>query len=222
MTNGLICFMIFKLMEGGDGDIDFRCDICYQSAAQGPIVTPCGHLYCQSCSCTWLRPVHLCPVCDAHLDARAQLLPNRPTGVRVATVSAANFILQSLCQMFIGFGEGVLVGIVNLTANLLIQALDRRFPDLIEVAEERDTVDGEESENDNGLNEAAQVMDNVNGEGSGNDNGSNDAVEVMDNVNGEASITSNELLEEGEARDNNGDGSSLTVVHPIGGLLPLM
>ncbi|PRQ23539.1 putative transcription factor C2H2 family [Rosa chinensis] len=81
-------------METGDRDIGFRCHICHQSAEQGPVVTLCGHLYCQSCSCTWVRPVHVCPICDARLDPRTGLLPIRPSGVRVATVSVPSFIVK--------------------------------------------------------------------------------------------------------------------------------
>ena len=213
---------ILKLMgERDDWDIGFRCGICYQSAAQGPITTPCGHLYCHSCGCTWVRPVHVCPICSAHLDTRTRLLSIRPSGVRIGPVSFTSFIMQNLGGLFIRLGEAFLLGIVNWTANWFNQTLDRRFPDLIYVVEERDNVNGEGSENDNGLNVAAEVMNNVNGEGSGNENGVSETVEMRENTSGEANMTNNGSNGEGEVRDNNGDGSSPTVVHPIGGLIPL-
>lgn len=138
---------------------------------------------------------------------------------RVAAASVPSPILRCFFKMFIWIGEGLLLGIVECAANWLYRELDRRFPDLIDVVEERDNVDGEGSENENGSNVAAEVMDNVNGEGNGNesnDKGVGETGEIRENT------SNDESNGEGEVRDNNGDRSRPTVVHPIGGLIPFV
>ncbi|KAL6218642.1 hypothetical protein ACLB2K_011852 [Fragaria x ananassa] len=138
---------------------------------------------------------------------------------RVAAASVPSPIVRCFLKMFIWIGEGLLLGIVECAANWLYRELDRRFPDLIDVVEERDNVDGEGSENENGSNVAAEVMDNENGEGNGNelnDNGVGETGEIRENT------SNDESNGEGEVRDNNGDGSRPTVVHPIGGLIPFV
>lgn len=104
---------------------------------------------------------------------------------RVAAASVPSPILRCFFKMFIWIGEGLLLGIVECAANWLYRELDRRFPDLIDVVEERDNVDGEGSENENGSNVAAEVMDNVNGEGNGNesnDKGVGETGEIRENT----------------------------------------
>jgi len=54
----------------------FECNICFESP-EGPVVTPCGHLYCWPCILKWMemhRSVDVCPVCKSGIT-RENLIP---------------------------------------------------------------------------------------------------------------------------------------------------
>ena len=39
------------------------CSICLRESAIGPLVTPCGHLFCTPCVYKWLQNHDTCPYC---------------------------------------------------------------------------------------------------------------------------------------------------------------
>lgn len=51
----------------------FECNVCFD-VPTGPVVTPCGHLYCWLCLYKWMRQradSPQCPVCKAGVDKRS-------------------------------------------------------------------------------------------------------------------------------------------------------
>eukprot|EP01016_Furgasonia_blochmanni_P030987 TRINITY_DN3209_c0_g1_i7.p1 TRINITY_DN3209_c0_g1~~TRINITY_DN3209_c0_g1_i7.p1 ORF type:complete len:314 (-),score=22.55 TRINITY_DN3209_c0_g1_i7:34-975(-) len=54
----------------GSEQARFECKICTETAV-GPVVTPCGHLYCWTCIYKWFeqkQPYATCPVCNGKLE----------------------------------------------------------------------------------------------------------------------------------------------------------
>jgi E3 ubiquitin-protein ligase RNF5 len=94
--------------SSNDSSDAFTCNICLE-AAQEPVVTLCGHLYCWPCLYKWLRghaQSPKCPVCNALVEEKKLVplygrgknptdprskpvpgveIPNRPTGQRPPT-----------------------------------------------------------------------------------------------------------------------------------------
>jgi hypothetical protein len=51
-------------------DDGWNCPICL-GALNEPVVTRCGHVFCWSCLCEWLRGSNRCPTCGGVTDRSA-------------------------------------------------------------------------------------------------------------------------------------------------------
>ena len=65
-----------NLVCDGDSKKDWECRICLEKL-KDPICTLCGHLFCWSCICTWLKDEPKpCPVCRSIvLEANSNIIP---------------------------------------------------------------------------------------------------------------------------------------------------
>lgn len=125
--------------EGTKSNSRFECRVCLELAT-GPVVTPCGHLFCWTCLATWMSKGHNdCPVCKSGVkddnitpiytsgDDPADHPKNRPRGRHEAPETPAD---GSRFQFHVGSGFGFIpfLGFTYVSPSLFAHSDVRRWP----------------------------------------------------------------------------------------------
>ena len=69
----VICKEVESLHSPVGGDV--RCPVCLYTFGT-PVITPCGHTFCQECIDKWIATKHNCPVCRQEV---AKVIPDKLT-----------------------------------------------------------------------------------------------------------------------------------------------
>ena len=72
------------------------CSIC-MALASDPVITPCGHFFCEKCLAMWLRRSNSCPSCKSSVPRKSARRLSSPSDAGIGdTGTRVNHVVQCI------------------------------------------------------------------------------------------------------------------------------